>query len=330
MPANLTHQYHKAEQGYRQASGPEEELRWLQEMLRQIPKHKGTDRLQADLKQKIRRAKEELVAESHQKRRGFGVRIPRQGAGRIVLIGAPNSGKSQFVRSCTRYEAEVADYPFTTRSPVPAMMPLEDVQVQLIDTPPITADLLDPATQGLIRGADLVLLLLDLAADDGLLACQEVVSRLAKTRTRLARESRLDQDDIGVSFTATLLLPTKWDVPLAAERWEQFQTEPLPDLPCYPISAIRGDGMDDLRQTLFERLQIVRVYTKSPTEKTPDFSQPYALRPGATVADVAALVHQDFARQLKSARIWSQHGHPGMLVKADHPVQDRDIIELHL
>ena len=139
MPANLTHQYRKAEQDYRRAGAPEEELRCLQVMLRELPKHKGTDKLQADLKQKISRAKRDL--ESHKRgKKGHGVRIPRQGAGRVVLLGGPNAGKSQLVARVTRAHPEVADYPFTTQTPFVAMMPYEDVLVQLIDTPPIGRD----------------------------------------------------------------------------------------------------------------------------------------------------------------------------------------------
>ena len=164
MSANLTPQYRKAEQAYRQASGPEEELECLQLMLREIPKHKGTDRLQSDLKQKISKLKKEDSKGKPGGQKGSR-RIPRQGAGRAVLLGPPNSGKSQLLESLTRAKPEIAHYPFTTSAPMPGMMPFEDVQVQLIDTPPVTSDFLDPTTQGLVRGADLVLLLIGYEMD---------------------------------------------------------------------------------------------------------------------------------------------------------------------
>ena len=167
MPANLTQQYLKAEQQYRQASTPEEELVCLQAMLREIPKHKGTDHLQAQLKQKIAKAKKDMQAPGKAGKGGRGIRIPRQGAGTAIILGGPNAGKSQLLASLTRATPEVAPYPFTTHQPTPGMMVWEDVTVQLVDTPPITPDFLESYMYGIIRGAELVLLLVDLGADSG-------------------------------------------------------------------------------------------------------------------------------------------------------------------
>ena len=221
MPANLTQQYHKAEQEYRRASTPDEELRCLQVMLRELPKHKGTDKLQADLKQRISKAKSEAESAKSAKK-GHGVRIPRQGAGRVILLGGPNAGKSQLMTAITRAKPEVAEYPFTTREPIPGMMPWEDIQIQLIDTPPITADFLEPYVQGLIRGSELALLLVDLGADDGIELCQELWDRLNSTKTRLGRESYLDQEDIGQSYTRCFLVPNKIDADEASDRLEML------------------------------------------------------------------------------------------------------------
>ena len=329
MPANLTQQYLKAEQAYRRAGTPEEELQCLETMLRELPKHKGTDKLQADLKQKISRLKKEAADGKKSGKRSHSSRIPRQGAGRVVIVGGPNAGKSQLVCAVTRAQPEVAEYPFTTREAHPAMMPWENVLIQLIDTPPITADVLDPTTQGLIRGADLVLLLLDLGADDGLQHCRDALDRLHQTKTHLGSQSYLDEDDLGLSFTQTLLVPNKIDLPDATLRWELFREEWSCDFPSYLISASQGAGLDELRHAIFGRLDIVRVYSKLPHVKEPDYSQPFTIRRGGTLIEVAEQIHKDVASRLKSARVWGRHVHDGTVVKPDYVLHDGDIVEIH-
>ncbi len=328
MPANLTQQYLKAEAEYRRASTPEEELDCLQVMLRELPKHKGTDKLQAELKQKISKLKKELQ-QPREARRGGGVRIPRQGAGRCVILGGPNAGKSQLMRSLTRATPEVALYPFTTIQPVPGMMPWQDVMVQLIDTPPITADFFDPVTQGLVRGADLALLMVDLGADEGIEGLQEVLEHLGSTKTRLAAESYLDETDIGVSYTRALLVPNKIDLPDAGERLQLMHEFCPVDFPEFVISAREGAGLEELRDTIYRLLDVVRVYTKLPSAKQPDFERPFTIRRGGTLREIAELIHKDFANSLKFARVWGTAVHDATQVKGDYVLHDKDVVELH-
>jgi len=331
MPANLTPQYLKAEEEYRRAATPDEELRCLQLMLRELPKHKGTDKLNAELKQKISKVKKELDQQKQKGgARGAGLRIPRQGAGRAILIGGPNGGKSQLLRRLTRATPEVAPYPFTTHQPLPGMMPWEDVMVQLIDSPPITADVLDPITQGLVRGADLVLLVVDLGADEGIEQAQEVADKLAATKTRLAPTSYLDEEDLGVSYTRTFLVPNKIDLPEAAERLallHEFCAFPFSE---YVVSAEHGTGLEDLRRAIYQVLDVVRIYTKLPTRKEPDMDRPFTIRRGGTLQQIAEMIHKDLAQGLKFARVWGSHVHDGTTVKGDYVLNDKDIVELHV
>lgn len=331
MPANLTHQYLKAEQAYRRAATLDDELTCLQEMLREVPKHKGTDRLQADLKQKIRRAKQDV---EQQRQRGVGkpavFRLARQGAGRVLLIGGPNVGKSQLLASLTRATPEIAPYPFTTRDHTPGMMPWEDVMVQLVDTPPITADMFDAITQSLIRGADLVVLVVDLGADEGIEQLQDLLGHLDSTKTRLASSSFLDEEDVGVSYTQTILALNKIDLPGAAERSDLLDEFAPCELPAYLVSAQSPETLDELRRAVFESLDVIRVYTKTPREKMPDYSNPYTIRRGQTLLEVAEQVHKDFARNFKYAKVWNESSHAGTNVKADYVPQDRDVVEFHV
>jgi ribosome-interacting GTPase 1 len=330
MATNLTPQYHKAEEAYRRATTTEEELKWLEVMLREMPKHKASEKLQSDLKQKISRAKKEVEAAKKAPTKQHGVKIPRQGAGTILLLGGPNSGKSQLLASLTRATPEIAPYPFTTRTPLPGMMTWEDVQVQMIDTPPITPDIFEPYMQGLIRGADLVLLLVDLGSDEGIDECQAVLDKLGETKTRLARTSHLDEDDIGLSYTQTILVPNKIDLDDAAIRLELMHESKNWDFPEYVVSAAAGTRLEELRTAAYQALDVMRIYTKHPKAKEPDYERPFTLRRGGTVADVAALVHKDFAEQLKTARVWGAGVHDGTPVKGDHVLSDKDVVELHI
>jgi uncharacterized protein len=333
MPANLTQQYLKAEAAYRQAQSQQEELDCLQLMLREIPKHKGTDRLQADLKAKIAKLKLDVQKAASQPAAGkVSTKIPRQGAGRIVMLGAPNVGKSQLLAALTRAQPEIAPYPFTTQAPMPGMMLFEDCPFQLIDLPPITADFMDPSTIGLVRGADVIFLVVDLASDSVLEDTQAVLARFDGTKTRLAAESYLDEEDLGVSYTATLIVLNKCDDPGARERLSMLEEYVLHELtmPRYEVSAVEGTGLDNLREQVFKLLNIVRVYTKHPKQKEPDMTKPFAIRRGQTLVEVAEHVHRDMAATLKGARVWGKAVHDGTTVKPDYMPLDGDIVELHV
>lgn len=332
MAVNLTPQYLKAQEAYRRATTTEEELKWLEVMYVELPKHKASEKVQSDLKTKISQTKKELEAgrKTAAAAKQPGVHIPRQGAGTCVLLGGPNAGKSRLLAALTRATPEVAPYPFTTRTPLPGMMPWEDCLVQMIDTPPITEDLFEPYMQGLIRGADVVLLLVDLDSDDGWDQALTVVKRLNETKTRLAKESALDEEDVGLSFTKTLLVPNKIDVPDGEARLEMFHEMGGLDFREYVISAEQGgEGLEKLRTAIFQALDVVRVYSKNPKAKEADFERPFTVKRGRTVLDVAELIHKDMAANFKFARMWGHGVHDGTPVKGDHVVHDKDIAEIH-
>jgi len=330
MPANLTHQYLKAEEEYRRATTVDEELKCLQVMLQEIPKHKGTDHLQAQIKSKIARAKRDVVSEKRSGRKSRGLRIPRQGAGTVILLGGPNTGKSRLVASLTRATPEVAPYPFTTKIPAPAMMPWQDVAVQLIDTPPITSDYIETHLHGLIRAAELALLLVDLGSDDGIEQCQDVLDRLSGTRTRLAATSYLDEQDVGLSYTQTFLVPNKIDMPDAPQRLALLNELCPLDFPQYVVSAEQGTNLEPLREAIYRVMDVVRVYTKLPASKQPDMDRPFTVRRGDTLLDLAGQVHKDYVEGLKFARVWGSAVHDGTHVKGDYVLHDKDIVELHM
>jgi len=300
-------------------------------MLQEIPKHKGTDHLQASLKAKIAKTKKDIESDrtSGKKSGGLSIKIPRQGAGTVVILGGTNAGKSQLMASMTRATPKVAPHPYTTQLPQPGMMPWEDVFVQMIDTPPITPDFLEPSTYGFIRGADLALLMLDLGDDDGVENCLAVMERLNATRTRLGKETCLDEDDIGLAFTKTFLVANKIDLPGAMERLEIFHELADFEFEEFQISATEKIGLEELRNAIYHSLDVIRVYTKLPTSKTPDMDRPFTLPNGSTLLDLAALIHKDYVSQLKYAKIWGSAVHDGTPMKGDYVLNDKDIAEIH-
>ncbi len=328
MPANLTPQYHKAEQIYRAASNATEELNALQEMLRLMPKHKGTDRLQADLKAKISKLKLE-TANPKPASTGKGLKLPVQGAGRILLIGAPNTGKSQLLCQMTNAKSEVADYPFTTNSPVLGIAHYENCPFQLVDLPPVTADVMDANLMNLVRGADAVFLVVDLASDDLVEDLAAVLSRFAEGKTRLSNVTELDENDVGVSYTLTFLVGNKVDAPGAKERLsilKEFMEIPFET---FLVSGATGEGCSTLMQELFKKMNIVRVYAKNPKEKEADRSKPFTLRKGDTLVEFAECIHRDIAAKFQSAKVWGSKLHPGTVVKRDYEPADEDVVELN-
>ncbi|MGL4594544.1 MAG: GTPase [Thermoguttaceae bacterium] len=334
MPANLTQQYKKAEDNYRRAETPEEELRWLQVMFAEMPKHKGTDHLQAKLKTQMSQLRKDIEQQKSTGGKKGGstrsFRIPRQGAGTAVIIGGPNAGKSQLLTSLTRATPEVAPYPFTTTAPQPGMMQWQDVVVQLVDTPPITADFLEPYILGLLRSSNLALLMIDLGDDGGIEQCQEVIKKLEATKTRLATESSLDEEDVGLSFTQTFFLANKIDDSEAEDRLGLFLEEsPLP-FRTFKISANRPETLEELRNAIYESLKVLRIYTKDPKKKEPDRDRPFTVNEGDTLLDLAELIHKDYAKNLKFGKVWGKNVHDGTVVKGDYVLHDQDVVEIHV
>ena len=330
MAANLTPQYLEAEADYKRAQSAAERLECLKRMYSLLPKHKASEKLQADLKTRISEAKKEIEQERKSpKKVGVSHKIPKQGAGQYLVLGAPNTGKSRLLTRLTRAAPEVAPYPFTTREPHAGMMDWEDVRVQLIDTPPITADYLEGYLSSMVRAADAALLMVDLSEDDGPFTAESVIEQLAKTKTVLVGQAPAIIDDPSFHYTKTLLVANKIDLPGAADRLEVVRELFGPRFPMHVISAEQGTGLEELRTEIYRFLNVIRVYTRQPG-KPPDLASPFTCPTGSTLLEMAALVHRDFAQGLKSARIWGTGVYDGQTIKRDHVLHDKDIVELHL
>ncbi|MBN1795868.1 MAG: TGS domain-containing protein [Sedimentisphaerales bacterium] len=325
MPANLTPEYFKAEQWYREASTNDEKILAMERMLAVIPKHKGTDHMRADLRRKLSKLKEAGTQKSAARHVDV-FHVKRSGAGQISLIGAPNSGKSSIVGALTNAKVNIADFPFATGAPVPGMMKYEDIQIQLVDTPPITADFVSPGQVGTYRNCDLIVLVIDLLQD-----VEEQMSVLMDFLE--SRRLLIDRDNPATDDSGNLLGRKVFCVCTKSDIAENSAFEKVQELlkgrfDCIKVCTRSADDIDRLGKRLFEKLEIIRVYSKPPGKKV-DMKDPFTLPVGSTVLDLARAIHKELADKLRNARIWGMGVYDGQNCQQTHILNDKDVVELH-
>jgi len=328
MPANLTPQYYAAEERYKAAKDDREKLKALKSMLGVIPKHKGTEKLQAEIKRKIAQLKDDLESGKNKGARRLSYRVDREGAGQVAVAGTPNVGKTYLVNSLTNTAFDSADYPYTTRLYQPAMMPYEDIQIQLVDLPPISHEHMENWVPTIIKNSDAILIIVDLSSDDLLDEMDTIISIFDHHKMYLFTS---DEDNYDPRWTLkkSLFVGTKYDLPRAEDNLKiltEFFSKKINLLP------IRKDDMhtyDKIKIKLFELLNIVRIYSKRPGEPA-DYSNPFSLPAGSDLIDFANTVHHDFANNLKFARVWSPGKYDGQRINHHYVLQDKDVIELHV
>jgi len=328
MPANLTPQYLEAELKFKQAKTTPEKIKALEVMMAVIPKHKGTERLRGQLKSRMAKLKEELQKRPTVSRAEQAYNVKREGAAQVVLLGLPNSGKSCLLSQITNASSEVGDYPFTTQKPVPGMMKFENLQIQLVDTPPIQLDHVEPGFPNLIRNADVLLLLVDLT-EDTIFQMEILTEELERMRIKIVGRGSIPSLEVGWISLRALLIGNKCDVRNAMVEYRKFENRFKDTFPLLPISAREGMNFDELKKEVYQLLDILRVYTKVPG-KEPDLTEPVILKKGSTVEEVALSVHKDFAAKLRYAKIWGSGKFDGQMVKRDYRVSEGDVIELHI
>ena len=324
MPANLTPEYFKAEKWYRSATTNDEKILALEQMLRVIPKHKGTDHMRADFRHKLSKLKEAPTKKASKHADIF--HVPRGGAGQIVLLGAPNSGKSAIVAALTNARVNVADFPFATGAPVPGMMKFEDVPIQLVDMPPITADFSAPGQVGTYRNCDLIAVVIDLS--DNVTEQMDICLDFLESRSLIIDADTPAIDEHGNTLgRRNFYVCTKSDIAQAGAL-EKLKGQCRYPFEYIEVSAEEPAAMDRLSAEFFRLLNIVRVYAKPPGKK-PDMDEPFTLPAGSTVMDLARSIHRELAEKLKYARIWGTGVYDGQNTQRNHVLIDKDIVELH-
>ena len=326
MPANLPPQYFEAEKRYRSAREPEEKIAALEAMLAIMPRHKGTDKLHAMLRQKIARFSQEAERKYATARRA-GFYISREGAGQVMLVGPASAGKSQLLATLTEAIPEIAEYPFTTKTPIPGMMKFEDIQIQLVDTPPIGRKEVRVLLANSLRNADIIAIVIDLS--------REPVSQVEAALQGL-REARIEPlTDDGTQVTPgsyprkMLIVGNKNDLAGSNENWQRLCSQYARLFPLVSVSAREGGGLEEFKRAIYQVLNIIRVYTKTPGSKA-DMTDPMILEKGSTLEEAAESLHKDFYQNLKYAVVWGSGKYDGQRVSKGHVLQDGDIVEFHI
>ena len=326
MPANLPPQYFEAEKRFRSAKDPEEKIAALEEMLAIMPHHKGTDKLHAALRQKIAKFSQEAERKLATARRA-GFYITREGAGQVMLVGPANSGKSQLLAALTEAISDIAEYPFTTKTPVPGMMKFEDIQIQLVDTPPIGYKEVRVLLSNALRSADLIAIVIDLSS--------EPTSQIDATLQGL-REARIEPliDDgpevsPGSYPRKMLIVGNKNDLAGSNGNWQLLRSQYAQMFKLASISARENHGVEEFKRTIYQALNIIRVYTKTPGSKA-DLTDPMVLDKGSTLEEAAEALHKDFYQNLRYAVVWGSGKYDGQRVSKGHILQEGDIVEFHI
>jgi uncharacterized protein len=328
MPTNLPPEYYKIEEQFRTASDNSERIELLEEMLRVIPKHKGTDHLRADLRRKLSKLKEAGQGHKGSSRQASAFHVAREGAGQVAVVGCTNSGKSSLLAALTNAAPEVSAAPLTTWAPTPGMMPFANVQIQLIDTPPLNPDYVEPELYNLLRQVDLILLLLNLQADP-LQEMEDALTLLAQQRILPPGQPSPAGDARRYIHKPFLVVANRVDDERLDEEFTVLCELLADPCPLLPVSATTGRNLEQLKQAVFEHLQIMRVYSKPPGRE-PNLESPFVLPLGSTVEEFAGRVHKDFLEHLKSARVWGEGVFDGQLVGRDHVLHDGDVVELRI
>jgi ribosome-interacting GTPase 1 len=328
MPTNLPPEYFRADQKFREAESVPAKITALEEMMSTIPKHKGTDKLRAELRRKISKLKDE-----QQKKKGAGkheseFHIEKEGAGRVVLVGSANVGKSSILAALTNATPAISEAPFSTWAPMPGMMMIEDVQIQLIDTPPLSKEQSQPELFDLVRSADLILIVVDLQAtpfqqlEDSLLLLNEhkIIPKQREAETK---------DERRIQFIPMMVVVNKDDDDQCDKDFQVFKELLEVQLPLIPASVSSNRNFNNLKKKIFESLEIIRIYSKPPGKEA-DLTKPFVVKKNTTLGDFAGKVHHDFQEKLKTARVWGKNVYDGQLVGKEHILQDKDIVELHL
>lgn len=327
MPANLPPDYFAAEKRFREAKSVDEKIAILEEMIAIMPKHKGTDKLFGDLKRKMAKLKESKEIQRKSGARREHWQVEKEGAGQVVLVGPPNSGKSQLIRTLTNAEPVVADYPFTTRFPVPGMMRFEDIQIQLIELPAVTREIMETWLPNAIFMADFMLIVLDLSSKNLLGDIEAIFEQLEKRRIKIVPLVP-EEKEPGYRYIPAAIIGNKAELPTSMDNLNLLNEWLNGRFTLIACTAQDTSSCTSIPGEIFRSMRLVRVYPKRPGKKV-EKTDPLVLPAGSTVIDAARALHKDIADKLKFARGWGEGIYDGQNLARDFVLKDGFVLEFH-
>jgi len=308
MPINAGYEYGEAQKKLAEAKTNQEKIKALEGLLSVSPDHKGAEKLRQELKTKISKLKEKIEKENSKKAGGFSVSVKKEGAAQVALIGLPNSGKSTILHTLTGAKAEIAEYPFTTKMPEIGVMDYNGIKIQVIEIPAMFNGFVDgekgPSFLAVARSADLIVLVLD-------------------GNNNFDADLKIIEDEFSKSLVALKKikqLATTYEI----KKCLVVLNKVMKPYKCpYPVCWV-----DDIKRGIWTMLDLVYVQTKTQGRK-PDWP-PVALKVGSNLKDLAGLVHKDFVKNFKYARVWGKSvKHHGSTVGLEHVLKEGDIVEIH-
>jgi ribosome-interacting GTPase 1 len=327
MPANLPPEYYAAEADYKKASSPQEKITALELLISTVPKHKGTDKLRADLRRRLSKLRDES-AKKKKSGRGDLYSVEKQGAAQAALIGFANSGKSSVIAAVTNAHPVIADFPMSTVMPLSGMMPYEDIQFQLVDLPPVGNESTDGWVSGIVRNGDIILIIIDLSEDPEVQA-ELLLEQLDGWKIPVIRKGDKAVEKEFPAPRPLIIVATKYDIPVSKNNFNNLVRKYELRYPIVKFSAPEGEGVTALKEAVFASSGVIRVYSKEPGKK-PDMKTPFTVPAGSNVLELAEIIHKDFVQHLKYACIWGSGKFDGQRVQKDYILHDKDVVEYHI
>lgn len=358
MPSNISVEYALAQQKFIAAKTPEEKLAALLEMKSFVPTHKGAEKMRSDLNRRISELKSEIEKQKMQgSKKGAGapsMYIRKDGTGQIVIVGLPNSGKSWFLNKIVGKKiAEETPYPFATKEPAPGMFDYDGAQIQLVELPALIEGSSEGKAQGreiigVIRNADAIVFTITSDEDKALLLGELSKSYIYINKSRPPIKVTVSSfPGIQISGKEYLAFPMEQlEGYLKNSGFSNAQVivfgkinsldevaEALNEKIVYrPAIFVNPYEVTDhlvvnIKDQMFLMLGKMLVFTKKPGHDA-DMSDPLSVPKGATVLDVAKILHKDFAKNLKFAKVWGSTKFEGQRVGPEYVLKNKDIVEI--